>query len=205
MPGKTPNVFTVVLTGGIASGKTAVSDCFSRMGVPVIDTDRIARQVVEPGQPALKLISELFGPDYLDTGGRLDRRKMREAIFSNPAMKSRLEGILHPRIAEKVIERVSEVEAPYCLLVIPLYAESKAYEWINRVLVVDVSEEIQLERVMARDQISREQAQSILDAQSTRQQRFALADDIIDNSGDLNELEDKVKKLHEHYLRMAQL
>lgn len=205
MPGKTPNVFTVVLTGGIASGKTAVSDCFSRMGVPVIDTDRIARQVVEPGQPALKLISELFGPDYLDTGGRLDRRKMREAIFSNPAMKSRLEGILHPRIAEKVIERVSEVEAPYCLLVIPLYAESRAYEWINRVLVVDVSEEIQLERVMARDQISREQAQSILDAQSTRQQRFALADDIIDNSGDLNELEDKVKKLHEHYLRMAQL
>lgn len=203
MPGKTPNVFTVVLTGGIASGKTAVSDCFSRMGVPVIDTDRIARQVVEPGQPALKLISELFGPDYLDTGGRLDRRKMREAIFSNPAMKSRLEGILHPRIAEKVLERVSEVEAPYCLLVIPLYAESKAYEWINRVLVVDVSEEIQLERVMARDQISREQAQSILDAQSTRQQRIALADDIIDNSGDLNELEAKVKNLHEYYISFA--
>lgn len=203
MPGKTPNVFTVVLTGGIASGKTAVSDCFSRMGVPVIDTDRIARQVVEPGQPALKLISELFGPDYLDTGGRLDRRKMREAIFSNPAMKSRLEGILHPRIAEKVIEQVSEVEAPYCLLVIPLYAESRAYDWINRVLVVDVSEEIQLERVMARDQISREQAQSILDAQSTRQQRIALADDIIDNSGDLNELEAKVKNLHEYYISFA--
>lgn len=203
MPGKTPNVFTVVLTGGIASGKTAVSDCFSRLGVPVIDTDRIARQVVEPGQPALRLISELFGPDYLDTGGRLDRRKMREAIFSNPAMKSRLEGILHPRIAEKVLERVSEVEAPYCLLVIPLYAESKAYEWINRVLVVDVSEEIQLERVMARDQISREQAQSILDAQSTRQQRIALADDIIDNSGDLNELEAKVKNLHEYYISFA--
>ena len=203
MPGKTPNVFTVVLTGGIASGKTAVSDCFSRMGVPVIDTDRIARQVVEPGQPALKLISELFGPDYLDTGGRLDRRKMREAIFSNPAMKSRLEGILHPRIAEKVIERVSEVEAPYCLLVIPLYAESRAYEWINRVLVVDVSEEVQLKRVMARDKISRKHAQSILDAQSTRQQRITLADDIIDNSGDLNELEEKVKKLHKYYLSIT--
>jgi dephospho-CoA kinase len=203
MPGKTPNVFTVVLTGGIASGKTAVSDCFSKMGVPVIDTDRIAREVVEPGQPALTQISEVFGSDYLDNDGRLDRRKMREAIFSKPALKSRLEGILHPLIAEKVIERISEVEAPYCLLVIPLFAESKAYDWINRVLVVDVSEEVQLKRVMARDKISRKHAQSILDAQSTRQQRNALADDIIDNSGDLNELEEKVKKLHKYYLSIT--
>ncbi len=203
MSDKSPTVFTVVLTGGIASGKTAVSDCFSRLGVPVIDTDRIAREVVEPGQPALKQVREDFGSDYLDTEGRLDRRKMREAIFTDPAMKTRLERILHPLIAKKVIERVSEVEAPYCLLVIPLYAESRAYEWINRVLVVDVSEEIQLERVMARDQISRQQAQTILNAQSTRQQRKALADDIIDNSGDLTKLEDKVKKLHEHYLRIA--
>jgi len=203
MPGKTPNVFTVVLTGGIASGKTAVSDCFSKMGVPVIDTDRIAREVVEPGQPALTQISEVFGSDYLDNDGRLDRRKMREAIFSKPALKSRLEGILHPLIAEKVIERISEVEAPYCLLVIPLFAESKAYDWINRVLVVDVSEEVQLKRVMARDKISRKHAQSILDAQSTRQQRITLADDIIDNSGDLNELEEKVKKLHKYYLSIT--
>ena len=203
MPGKTPNVFTVVLTGGIASGKTAVSDCFSKMGVPVIDTDRIAREVVEPGQPALTQISGVFGSDYLDNDGRLDRRKMREAIFSKPALKSRLEGILHPLIAEKVIERISEVEAPYCLLVIPLFAESKAYDWINRVLVVDVSEEVQLKRVMARDKISRKHAQSILDAQSTRQQRITLADDIIDNSGDLNELEEKVKKLHKYYLSIT--
>ena len=169
MPGKTLRTFTVVLTGGIASGKTAVSDSFAKLGVPVIDTDLIAREVVEPGQPALKQISEIFGSDFLDGGGRLDRRKMREAIFTHPEKKSRLESILHPRIAEKVIERVSEVTAPYCLLVIPLYAESKAYDWINRVLVIDVSEEIQLERVMKRDQISREQAQSILSAQSTRQ------------------------------------
>ena len=202
MPHKTPTVFTVVLTGGIASGKTAVSDCFLRLGVPVIDTDRIAREVVQPGQPALKKISEHFGPDYLDTKGRLDRRKMRKAIFADPAMKSRLEGILHPLIAERVLARVSEVEAPYCLLVIPLYVESKAYKWVNRVLVVDVSEETQLERVMARDQISPEHAQSILDAQSTRQQRLSLADDTIDNSGDLNELEEKVKKLHAQYLAL---
>jgi dephospho-CoA kinase len=202
VPDKTPTVFTVVLTGGIASGKTAVSDCFARLGVPVIDTDRIAREVVEPGQLALKQISEGFGSDYLDSEGRLDRRKMREAIFADPAMKSLLEGILHPLIAEKVLARVREVEAPYCLLVIPLYAESKAYKWVNRVLVVDVSEETQLERVMARDQISPEHAQSILDAQSARQQRLSLADDIIDNSGDLNELEQKVKKLHQKYLAL---
>jgi dephospho-CoA kinase len=202
VPDKTPTVFTVVLTGGIASGKTAVSDCFARLGVPVIDTDRIAREVVEPGQLALKQISEGFGSDYLDSEGRLDRRKMREAIFADPAMKSLLEGILHPLIAERVLARVREVEAPYCLLVIPLYAESKAYKWVNRVLVVDVSEETQLERVMARDQISPEHAQSILDAQSARQQRLSLADDIIDNSGDLNELEQKVKKLHQKYLAL---
>ena len=198
-----PGIFTVVLTGGIASGKTAVSDCFARLGAVVIDTDVIARAIVEPGQPALLQISREFGPGFLDPEGRLDRRRMREAIFSDPALKSKLEAILHPIIATEVLRQIGQLEAPYCILVIPLYAESSAYSWIDRVLVVDVSEDIQTERVMARDRISREQAQSILKAQSSRQARLALADDVIDNSGTLAELESRVKALHQKYLELV--
>jgi dephospho-CoA kinase len=192
-----------VLTGGIASGKTAASDCFARLGAPVIDSDLIAREMVEPGQPALNRISEVFGTDFLDPEGRLDRRKMRQAIFSSPKQKNCLEAILHPLIAEEALRRVEKLEAPYCILVIPLYAESSAYAWIDRVLVVDVSEEIQIKRVMARDQISRLQAQSILNAQASRQKRLALADDVIDNSGGLIDLSEKVEALHKKYLKLA--
>ena len=198
-----PGIFTVVLTGGIASGKTAVSDCFARLGAAVIDTDVIARAIVEPGQPALLQISREFGPGFLDPEGRLDRRRMREAIFSEPALKSKLEAILHPLIATEVLQQIEQLDAPYCILVIPLYAESSAYSWIDRVLVVDVSEDIQTERVMARDRISCEQAQSILNAQASRQARLALADDVIDNSGTLTELESRVKALHQKYLELA--
>jgi len=197
-----PGIFTVVLTGGIASGKTAVSDCFTRLGVPVIDTDLIAREIVEPGQPALNSIAETFGDEFLDSEDRLDRRKMRQAIFSNPELKSRLEAILHPPIAREAIRRVRELDTPYCILVIPLYAKSSAYAWIDRVLVVDVNEDMQIERVMARDQISSTQAQSILNAQISREKRLTLADDIIDNSGSLAELQYKVEALHQKYLAM---
>jgi dephospho-CoA kinase len=192
-----------VLTGGIASGKTAVSDCFAHLGAPVIDSDVIAREMVEPGQPALNRISEVFGTDFLDPEGRLDRRKMRQAIFSSPKQKNRLEAILHPLIAREVLRRVEKLKVPYCILVIPLYAESSAYAWIDRVLVVDVSEEIQIKRVMARDQISSQQAQSILNAQTSRQNRLALADDVIDNSGGLIDLSEKVETLHKNYLKLA--
>jgi dephospho-CoA kinase len=198
-----PRIFTVVLTGGIASGKTAVSDGFGRLGVPVIDTDIIAREVVDPGQPALERISEVFGSGFLDSAGRLDRGKMRQAIFSEPEMKSRLEAILHPPIAEEVMRRVSKLDEPYCIVVIPLYAESKAYSWIDRVLVVDVSEEVQITRVMKRDRISNGQALAILQAQTSRQDRLALADDVIDNSGALAELHEKVKALHQKYLALS--
>ena len=131
-------MITIVLTGGIASGKTAVSDCFARLGVPVIDTDLLAREVVEPGQTALDRITEVFGNGFLTAEGQLDRQKMRQAIFSDPDQKSRLESILHPVIAEEVTRRVAELDDPYCILVIPLYAQSSAYTWIDRVLVVDV-------------------------------------------------------------------
>lgn len=197
-------IYTIVLTGGIASGKSAVSDCFERLGAAVIDTDRIAREVVEPGQPALVRIAEEFGAEFLDQEGRLDRRRMRDAIFSDPEQKSRLEAILHPLIAGEVQRRITQLEAPYCILVIPLFAESSGYSWTDRVLVVDVSEETQIQRVMARDGINRKQAQAILDAQLGRTDRLALADDILDNSGSLAELNGKVKVLHKKYLELAQ-
>ena len=196
-------MITIVLTGGVASGKTAVSDCFARLGVPVIDTDLIAREVVEPGQPALDRIIEEFGDDFLDSEGQLDRQKMRQTIFSDPDQRARLESILHPPIAKEVKRRVAELDDPYCILVIPLYARSSAYAWIDRVLVVDVEVEVQIERVMARDEISRNQAKSILSAQSSRKDRLALADDIIDNSGSLAGLQEKVLVLQRKYLKLA--
>jgi dephospho-CoA kinase len=195
----TKSVFTVVLTGGIASGKTAVSDGFRHLGVPVIDTDVIARELVEPGQPALEQIAEIFGTDILNSTGGLDRRKMRNAIFSSAEMKSRLEALLHPLIAAEVLRRIEHVSAPYCVLVIPLYAESRSYRWIDRVLVVDVNEEQQIKRVMSRDNIVREKAEAILNAQASRQERLALADDIIENDGTLGDLERKVDALHKKY------
>jgi dephospho-CoA kinase len=198
-------VITIVLTGGIASGKTAVSDCFARLGAPIIDTDLIAREVVELGQPALDHIAEMFGVEFLDSEGRLNRRKLRQAIFSDPKQKSCLEDILHPLIAEEVTRRVKGLDSPYCILAIPLYPQSSAYTWIDFVLVVDVEEEVQIERVMARDQISRDQAKSILSAQTNRQDRLALADDVIDNSGNLAELMDKVEALHNKYLKLAHI
>lgn len=195
----TGRVFTVVLTGGIASGKTAVSDGFRRLGVPVIDTDIIARQLVEPGQPALGQIARVFGPGVLDPAGGLDRGKMRRLIFSDREKKDRLEQLLHPLIREEVHRRLDKVSAPYCILVVPLFAESGAYHWVDRVLLVDTGEDEQIRRVMLRDDISEEQAKAILDAQASRAQRAALADDVIDNSGTLRDLEDQIAILHQKY------
>lgn len=196
-------IYTIVLTGGIASGKTAVSDRFRKLGAAVIDTDLIARDVVRPGQPGLTRIIEKFGNGFLDQDGQLDRRKMRNAIFSDPQLKAQLEAILHPLIAGEVLRKIGNLDAPYCILVIPLYTESSAYSWVDRVLVVDVNEEVQIARVMVRDGISAEQAQSILNSQASRSARLALADDILDNSGSLAELAEKVGQLHQKYLELA--
>jgi dephospho-CoA kinase len=126
-----PDIFTVVLTGGIASGKSTVSDLFAKLGVPVIDTDRIAHEIVRPGKPALQRITRDFGTGFLDETGTLDRRKMREAIFNDVALKARLESILHPLIAAEALQRIRRVEATYCILVVPLYAESARWPWVD--------------------------------------------------------------------------
>jgi len=197
------NTFVVVLTGGIASGKTAVSDRFAQLGVPIIDTDVIAHQIVEPAQPALNQIYREFGEGFITAEGHLDRRKMRNAIFSNPDLKTRLENILHPAIAAEASRQVGLLDTAWCVLVIPLLVETDLFPWVDRILVVDVEEAVQIERVMARDSISREQALAILNAQSNRQERLALADDIIDNSGSLDQLKTSVDQLYKKYTALA--
>lgn len=203
MTSRKQSPYIVALTGGIASGKTAVSDRFAALGVPVIDTDVIAYQVVEPGQPALQEIVAAFGKVMLLANGKLNRRMMRETIFSDPVAKQRLESILHPAIRARVQQQIAAVVADYCLVVIPLFTESGAYDWVDRVLVVDTDEETQIERVMQRDGVSREQAEAALASQTSRQSRLALADDVIENNGSKADLDAAVSRLHALYMRLA--
>ncbi len=196
-------MLVVGLTGGIGSGKTAVSDRFAHYGVPVIDTDLIARKLVEPGQPALAEIAAEFGPECLDNEGRLNRAHLRQRVFADEASRRRLEAILHPRIHVVARERIAALTTPYCLLVIPLLAETGMTDLVDRVLVVDVSEAEQIRRVMARDRIDETQAQRILVAQASRSQRLALADEVVENSGDFASLEQQIADLHQHYLQIV--
>lgn len=198
-----PGTFTVVLTGGIASGKTTVSDLFARLGVPIIDTDRIARELVEPGQPALKAVVDAFGPDCLAAEGHLDRKAMRSIIFSDPKAKARLEGILHPLIRAEVQRRVAELKSDYCIVVIPLFSGQGFYDRVDRVLVVDVDESTQISRVMQRDQVSRDAAEAVLENQISRRERLALADDVIVNEAGFTELTAEVHRLHSLYASLA--
>jgi dephospho-CoA kinase len=193
----------VALTGGIASGKSTVANLFARRGVPVIDTDLIARQVVEPGQPALAQVVAAFGKDVLDSGGRLDRRRMRERIFGDRAAQRQLEAILHPAIRAEMERQSKAARGPYQILVIPLFTEGGRRDHVDRVLLVDVPEETQIQRLMLRDGSSREEAQAALNAQATRAQRLAMADDVIRNIGREAELEERVAALHEQYLKIA--
>jgi dephospho-CoA kinase len=195
--------FTVVLTGGIASGKTAVSNIFEKLGVPIIDTDRIAREIVKPGQPALAEIKRQFGDEYLKPDGSLDRAKMREKIFSDSYAKARLQDILHPIIAAGVSDQVTQLHSAYCILVVPLFAEFQIFRWVDWILVVDVPEGVQVDRLQKRDGISFELAHAILDSQSNRKKRLSIADDVIVNTGSLSELETKVEALHRKYLTIA--
>jgi dephospho-CoA kinase len=203
MSAATERTMRVALTGGIASGKTTVADLFARRGVPVIDTDVIARQVVEPGQSALAQVASAFGPGILDTEGRLDRRRMRERIFADSDAKRQLEAILHPAIRAEMERQTEVAGGPYQVLVIPLLAEGGRRDHVDRVLLVDVPEELQIQRLMLRDGVTREQAQASLSAQATRAQRLAMADDIVRNTGRVDELEERVAELHEKYVRMA--
>jgi len=197
--------FRVALTGGIASGKTTVANLFAAHGVPLVDSDLIAREVVEPGQPALAAVADAFGPDVLGPDGRLDRRRLRDIIFGDPTARARLEAILHPAIrAEMERQSAAAAEAgPYQVLVIPLLAEGGRRDRADLVLVVDVPEALQVERLMARDTVSREQAQASLQAQASRAARLAIADDVVTNTGRIEDLREQVARLHERYVALA--
>ena len=197
--------FTVALTGGIASGKSAVSDRFAARGANVVDADLAARELVAPGSPALKEIVATFGSGVLAPNGSLNRRALRERIFDDDAARTKLNAILHPRIRATLRERAQATrESSYALLVIPLLAENRdQYTWVDRVLVVDVPRDVQHARLMARDGITSNLADAMIDAQATREQRLAMADDIIENVGALDDLDRAVRALHESYLALA--
>jgi dephospho-CoA kinase len=196
-------MLVVGLTGGIGSGKTEVSNCFATLGVPIIDTDLLARELVQPGQPALEAIVAFFGSDCLDDQGNLRRNHLREQVFADPSGRHQLEAILHPRIRALIQARIAVLSTPYCLVAIPLLIESGMTQFVDRILVVDVTEEDQIRRVVDRDGVTREQAARILAAQASRSQRLSQADDVLDNSHDRDSLIRQIMDLHERYLALA--
>jgi dephospho-CoA kinase len=199
-----PMPFTVALTGGIASGKSAVATRFESLGVHVYDADHAARVVVEPGSDGLASITAAFGDDVLNAQGGLDRPAMRQRIFADPSARRTLEAIVHPRIRQWMLEHAQADDGPYVILAIPLLTENIGhYRWVDRILVVDVAEETQILRLVVRDGIEQNLASRILASQASRAARLALADDVIENSGPEGALDDQVAALHQRYLDLA--
>jgi dephospho-CoA kinase len=197
-------VLVVGLTGGIGSGKSAAADEFARLGAAVIDTDAIAHELTAPGGAAIGEIRRQFGAEFIDAAGALDRHRMREKVFKDPALRKRLELILHPMIRAESTRRMGQSSAPYVVHVVPLLIESADYRRrVQRVLVVDCPESLQIERVRARSGLSEEQVAAIIKSQVSREKRLAAADDVIDNSGAIDALQQSVRKLHEKYLQLA--
>lgn len=195
--------FIVGLTGGIGSGKSTVTALFTELGVQHVDADIVAREVVMPGTPCLAEIAGHFGDSVLLSSGELDRASLRQRIFSNAADKAWLEQLLHPAIRQQLLAQLQALSSSYALLVAPLLLENNLQRYVQRVLVVDVTEATQLARTMARDDASEQQIKSIMAAQISRQQRLQLADDVITNDATADALRQQVTSLHQQYLRMA--
>jgi dephospho-CoA kinase len=193
------------LTGGIASGKSTVTQRFVELGVPVIDADVASRNVVEPGTPGHAQVVQRFGPQVLDAAGRLDRPALRALIFNDSSLRKTLDAIMHPLIRAEMERDAAEAKEPYIVMAIPLLVEGgTARQRVDRVLVVDASETLQIQRLHARDGSSPEQARAILASQATRAARLAAADDVLLNAGSVAELRQAVDRLHEQYLQLAQ-
>ena len=196
-------MFVVGLTGGIGSGKTAVSDRFAALGIKIVDADVAARVVVEPGRPALAEIAEHFGAEVIDPSGALDRAALRTRVFSDPDARRWLEQLLHPRIADEIRRGIESATSPYTMLVSPLLLEAGQAAYAHRILVVDVPVEVQVARTMARDDNDEAQVRRIIAAQSPREDRLKRADDVIENDKGLDALDRAVAELHARYLALA--
>jgi dephospho-CoA kinase len=196
--------FRVGLTGGIASGKSTAAKFFGALGIPIIDTDQLARDVVEPGQPPLERLVERFGQSILTPDGHLDRPALRTIVFSDPKARADLEALTHPAIGAAVEIRSAEAGGIYQILVIPLLVEKSLGSQLDRVVVVDCDEELQIRRLQARDGSTLEQARAILNVQTSRAARLKAAHDVIKNDGDMSAVRDQVATLHARYLELAQ-
>lgn len=193
-------VLRIGLTGGIASGKSLVADMFAKLGIPVIDTDKIARQVVARGQPALAEVTAEFGARILTPEGELDRTSLRQIVFQDEPLRRRLEAIVHPRIREMTLQASETAGGPYQVLVVPLLIESDFQQLVDRILVVDCPESVQRERLLVRDTETPEQVERMMDAQLSRSRRLEAANDIIDNSGTQDATRRQVETLHRKFL-----
>jgi dephospho-CoA kinase len=195
----------VALTGGIASGKSTIATKFKELGAPIIDSDVISRDIVEPGKPCFKAILNEFGANLLTDEGSIDREKLRNIIFDNKEAKNMLEDILHPAIYQEIENKVSQVTYPYCLIVIPLLIETQAMDRFDRILVVDTTENSQIKRAKNRDKSSIKILEKIINNQAKREQRLKYADDIIDNNVKIEDLNEAVLNLHEKYLKLTSI
>jgi dephospho-CoA kinase len=195
--------YRVGLTGGIASGKSTAAKFFGALGIPILDSDQIARDVVEPGQPPLERLVERFGPSILTPDGHLDRPALRDIIFSDPKARADLEALTHPAIGAAMEARSAAAGGPYQVLVIPLLVEKNLGSHVDRVLVVDCDEALQMHRLSARDGTTSKQAQAILNAQAPRAARLKAADDVITNDADMSAVQNQVATLHARYLELS--
>jgi dephospho-CoA kinase len=195
--------YVVGISGGIGSGKTTVTDLFATFGIEVIDADVIARDVVAPQTPALKAIVDKFGQSVLDQSGHLNRAELRNLVFSDSVIKDWINQLLHPAIRHQMLLQTQQAQSLYCLLSVPLLVENKLYQQVDRVVIVDVDEQTQLQRTLLRDKTNAQQIRAIMSAQATRQQRLFVADDVIDNNGKADNLAKQVAQLHSQYLQLA--
>jgi dephospho-CoA kinase len=191
------------LTGGIASGKSVVADMFSARGIPVIDTDLISREVVEPDKPGLRAVIKEFGSHFLNANGTLNRSLLRERIFSDPDSRAHLEKILHPLIRTATFAQAQDAGGPYQIIVIPLLAETDFADFVDQILVIDCPEELCRERLLARDAETEDSVARIFSAQASRTERLRIADDVIVNDGSLHDTEHAVEELHQRYLAIS--
>jgi dephospho-CoA kinase len=195
--------FVVGVSGGIGSGKTTVTNIFSSLGVEVVDADVIAREVVSVGTPGLNAIVKKFGQQIVSESGELNRSSLRQLVFSQPELKEWLNRLLHPLIREQMQQQTQSAKSVYCILSVPLLVENNLIKSVDRVLIVDVSEATQLQRTIRRDNSNEQQISAIMRAQASREQRLAVADDVVLNEGSPIELLEKVTELHQFYLKLA--